>query len=211
CPEHPPGPSNSFEFDCPTRTTKINPDNYSETSPYQQSVVPGLLQTEGYAAAMIRAFSPGESVDKVRRMVEARMLRQDTLENEDAQFLFILDEAVLRRRVGGPAVMRAQLLRLAELASARIRIMIFPFGVGAHAALAGPITLFEFTEDVPPFVYLENARGSATISTASELAATYLELFLDLEEKSVKDHVPEILRRIADAMGTEPAEFTLPD
>ncbi|MEU1623660.1 helix-turn-helix transcriptional regulator [Streptomyces sp. NPDC005722] len=175
---------------------------------FQPSVVPGLLQTEEYAAAIIRAYSPGESADKVRRMVEARMLRQDVLDNEASQFTFILDESVIRRQVGGAGVMRAQLRRLADAASQdRIRIAILPFSQGAHPALAGPFTIFEFTEDVPPFVYLENPRGSASISTMPEEVASYLDLFLELETKVIKNRMPDILRNLAEAIGSEPVEF----
>ncbi|MCX4816620.1 helix-turn-helix transcriptional regulator [Streptomyces sp. NBC_01239] len=178
---------------------------------FQSMVLPGLLQTEEYAAAIIRAYSPHESAEQVDRMVEARMLRQDVLDNEQAQFFFTLDESVIRRQVGGPKVMRAQLRQLAELAARpRINVMIQPFSLGAHAALAGPFTLFEFKEDVPTFVYLENPRGNATISTAPEDAATYIDLFQDLEAKAIKEHVPEILLRVADGLGSPQADLIVP-
>ncbi|WP_225079751.1 helix-turn-helix transcriptional regulator [Streptomyces sp. CoT10] len=178
---------------------------------FQSMVLPGLLQTEEYAAAIIRAYSPQESAAQVDRMVEARMLRQDVLDSEQAKFFFILDESVIRRQVGGPKVMRAQLRQLAELAARpRINVMILPFRLGAHAASAGPFTLFEFKEDVPTFVYLENPRGNATVSTAPEDAATYIDLFQDLEASVVKEHVPEILLRVADGMGSPQADLTLP-
>lgn len=176
----------------------------------QPAVMPGLLQTEEYARATIRAYSPGEATKQVERMVEARMLRQDVLDNADAQFFFILDESVVRRQIGGVGVMRTQLRRLAELAAKpHITVMILPFSLGAHAASAGPVTLFEFTEDVPIFVYLENPRGASTISTAAEDAAKYLDLFWDLEGKVIKDHVPQILLQIADGMTNKPTDLQL--
>ncbi|MGW5129512.1 helix-turn-helix domain-containing protein [Streptomyces sp. NPDC004069] len=178
---------------------------------FQSLVLPGLLQTEEYASATIRAYSPGESAAQVDRMVEARMLRQDVLDSEQAQFFFIVDESVIHRQVGGPKVMRAQLRQLAEFAARpRINVMILPFSLGAHAASAGPFTLFEFKEDVPTFVYLENPRGSATISTSPDEAATYLDLFQDLESKVIKEHVSEMLLRVADGMGSAQTDLLPP-
>ncbi|MFE2583769.1 helix-turn-helix domain-containing protein [Streptomyces sp. NPDC059378] len=176
---------------------------------FQSMVLPGLLQTEEYASAIIRAFSPDESAAQVSRMVEARMLRQDVMDSGEAQFFFILDESVIRRQVGGSKTMRAQLRQLADLAARpHIHLMILPFGLGAHAASAGPFTLFEFKEDVPTCLYLENPRGSATVSTNPDDAADYIDLFQDLESKVLKDGVPEILLRVADGLGTPPADLT---
>jgi len=178
---------------------------------FQSMVLPGLLQTEEYAAAIIRAFSPDESTAQVSRMVEARMLRQDVLDTPDVQFFFILDESVIRRHIGGVKTMRAQLRRLADLAARpHIHLMIMPFGLGAHAASAGPFTLFEFKEDVPNCLYLENPRGNATVSTNPDDAADYIDLFQDLEAKAIKEEMPNILLRVADGLGNIPTDLTLP-
>lgn len=88
------------------------------TRAFQPLTVPGLLQTEEYAAEMIKAYSSERfSAPQLQRLLEGRMLRQETLERDDGEAYFILDEAVLRRQVGGPRVMRMQLRRLAELAA----------------------------------------------------------------------------------------------
>ncbi|MDG5808896.1 DUF5753 domain-containing protein [Streptomyces ossamyceticus] len=139
----------------------------SMTRSFQPLVMPGLLQTEEYARAIIRAYTPTRfSEQQQQRMLEARMLRQEALERDEAEAYFILDESVIRRQVGGPGVMKGQLRRLAEPAAhPRRNIMIFPFSSGAHAASQGPFTLFEFAEEeMPPFVYLENLRGTAAVS-----------------------------------------------
>ncbi|MGY6027098.1 helix-turn-helix domain-containing protein [Streptomyces spinosirectus] len=175
---------------------------------FQSLVLPGLLQTEEYATTIIRTFSPDESTEQVKRMVEARMLRQDILERADAEFYFILDESVIRRQVGGVKTMRAQLRTLAEIAARpHVRVMILPFSLGVHTAAAGPFTLFEFKEDVPACLYLENPRGSSTVSTQPEDAANFIDLFQDLESKVIKDDVPEILLRVADGLNTTPADL----
>lgn len=179
---------------------------------FQPLAVPGLLQTEEYAAEMIRAYSSDAySAPQLRRMLEGRMLRQETLERDDGETYFILDEAVLRRQVGGPRVMRMQLRRLAELAAhPRRQIMIFPFSSGTPAS-QGPFTLFEFEEGMQPFVYLENLRVPADVSTATEEFVKHLEVFWELEERSIKGaDVPSILLQMAEHIETEPHDLVPP-
>ncbi|MGV9608884.1 helix-turn-helix domain-containing protein [Streptomyces sp. NPDC003631] len=183
------------------------------TRSFQPLVMPGLLQTEEYAMTIIRAYTPDQfSEQQHQRMLEARMLRQEALDRDHAEAYFILDESVIRRQVGGPGVMRAQLRRLAELAAhPRRNIMIFPFSRGVHVASQGPFTLFEFEGDMSPFVYLENLRGTATVSTATEDFVSYLELFWKLEEQAIKgDRVPQILLQIAEHLETEPHDLHVP-
>ncbi|WP_328436809.1 helix-turn-helix domain-containing protein [Streptomyces sp. NBC_00444] len=182
------------------------------TRSFQPLAVPGLLQTKEYAAEIIRVYSAdGFSEQQRERMLEGRMLRQETLERDDAEVYFVLDEAVLRRQVGGPGVMRAQLRRLAELAAhPRRQIMILPFSCGLLAS-QGPFTLFEFDEGLRPFVYLENLQGPASVSTEEEEFVKYLALFWELEERSIKgDRVPSILLRIAEHIDHEPHDFRMP-
>ncbi|MFC0843305.1 helix-turn-helix domain-containing protein [Streptomyces noboritoensis] len=178
------------------------------TRGFQPLAVPGLLQTEEYAAAIIRAYSPENLAAATQRMIEARMLRQEVLEKEQTEFFFILDESVIRRHVGGHRVMRAQLRRLAELATQpHINLMVLPFRVGAHPASAHSFTLFEFTEDMPSFVYIEDLADAAT-STAPESAARYLDFFWDLEDKAIKgEPIPEILQQVAAHMDAVPTGF----
>ncbi|WP_260326249.1 helix-turn-helix transcriptional regulator [Streptomyces sp. TLI_185] len=184
----------------------------SVTRSFQPLALPGLLQTEEYASEVIRAFTPERfSEQQQQRMLEGRMLRQDSLERDDAEFYFVLDEAVLRRQVGGPGVMRAQLRRLAELAAhPRRQIMILPFSCGILAS-QGPFTLFEFDEGMQPFVYRENLHGTASVSTATEDFVKFLELFWELEEQAIKgDRIPQILLRIADHIEAEPHDLRIP-
>ncbi|MEU5668095.1 helix-turn-helix domain-containing protein [Streptomyces longwoodensis] len=181
------------------------------TRSFQPLVIPGLLQTEEYAMAIIRAYTPTRFSEQQRqRMLEARMLRQETLERDGAESYFILDESVIRRQIGGPGVMKGQLRRLAELAAhPRRNIMIFPFSGGAHAASQGPFTLFEFEEEeMPPFVYLENLRGTATVSTEMDNFVAYLEQFWSLEERAIKgEQIPRIFLQIAEHLETRPPDL----
>jgi hypothetical protein len=166
--------------------------------------IPGLLQTEEYGRAIIRAYDSGVAQETLDRYVEARLSRQELLQGDEGpEFFFILDESVIRRQVGGRGVMRAQLERLAELAARpRIHILILPFSVGAHAGIQGPFTLFEFeAEEMPDSFYLENPRGDSYASNDPEETGRYVERFWELEDLSIKDHVDVLLRRVAERLG----------
>ncbi|MFI5998140.1 helix-turn-helix domain-containing protein [Streptomyces sp. NPDC051362] len=184
------------------------------TRSFEPLAVPGLLQTEEYATEVIKTYTSDRYSEEQRaRMVEARMLRQETLDRDHAEFYFVLDESVIRRQVGGAGVMRKQLRRLAELAAHPQRqIMIFPFSRGSHPASLAPFTLFEFEEDLDPYLYLENSRGTHTVATVTDEYATYFDLFLGLEERAIKgDRATRILLQVAEHLETEPLDFQVPD
>lgn len=163
-------------------------------------VVPGLLQTEEYARAVMHAYSRGVSEEVFDRYIEGRLTRQELLQGDAGpELFFVIDESVLRRQIGGRGVMRAQLERLAELANhPRIAILIVPFSVGAHPGLQGPFTHFEFEADeMPDSIYLENPRGDSYMSNSPEETGRYLERFWELEDLSIKDNVDTLLSRQA--------------
>jgi transcriptional regulator with XRE-family HTH domain len=121
-------------------------------------LVPGLLQTAAYARALIRSCHPEAPPDQVDRLVELRLDRQKLLERDDAPRLsVILDEAALRRPVGGVEVMRDQLSKLVEQADAeRAVVQVIPFDAGEHTGLDMPFTILSFPgDDEPDIVYLE--------------------------------------------------------
>ncbi|MDF9815216.1 helix-turn-helix transcriptional regulator [Streptomyces sp. SPB162] len=120
------------------------------------SYVPGILQTEAYAHAAFRAGFPPMSEETRDRAVVTRLKRGHILADPVTPIVWaLLDEAVLRRPIGGPAVMAEQLMHLVDLAdSTRIRVHVFPFGVGAHSLLQSMVTLMWF-EDQPPIAYVE--------------------------------------------------------
>ncbi len=155
------------------------------------NVLPGLLQTDEYTRAILTA--QGIESYRVDRLIESRRDRQELLERPDApEVFFIVDEATLRRTMGGPAVMRRQLDRLVEVAKQpNVAFQVLPFTLGAHAALSGSFTHLEFrTEDNPDVLYFENPRGDALVASDPQQAAVYRERFWELEDKATR---PEAL------------------
>jgi transcriptional regulator with XRE-family HTH domain len=139
---------------------------------YEQQVVPGLLQNEDYAKAMIRAARPDISADEVERRVRVRLGRQSLLTQEDPIDLWVvLDEAVVSRPVGGDAVMRAQLERLVEAAALpNVTLQVLPFEAGAHAGMDGTFAILDFPEPGDPdVVFAENATGGLFLEKNDEL------------------------------------------
>lgn len=139
---------------------------------YEQQVVPGLLQTEEYAKAMIRAARPDITDDEVERRVRVRMGRQSLLTQDDPVDLWVvLDEAVVSRPVGGDAVMRAQLARLVEATDLpNVTLQVLPFDTGAHAGMDGTFAVLDFPEPGDPdVVYAENATGGLFLEKTEEL------------------------------------------
>lgn len=139
---------------------------------YEQQVVPGLLQTEDYARAMIRAARPDITAGEVERRVSVRMGRQSLLTQDDAIDLWVvLDEAVVSRPVGGDAVMRAQLQRLADAADLpNVTIQVLSFEAGAHAGMDGTFAILDFPEPGDPdVVFAENATGGLFLEKNDEL------------------------------------------
>jgi hypothetical protein len=139
---------------------------------YEQQVVPGLLQTEEYAHAMIRAARPDIGIDEVESRVRVRMQRQSLLNQADPVRLWVvLDEAVVSRPVGGDAVMRRQLERLHEASGLlHITVQILPFEAGAHAGMDGTFAILEFPEMADTdVVFAENATGGLFLEKVEEL------------------------------------------
>ena len=145
-------------------------------------VVPGLLQTEEYARALMSVYELG--AQKSERFVRSRRVRQELWERADPPDLsFVLDESVLLRGIGGRAVMRAQLERLLEFAERpHVAIRILPLVLGEHVGLRGPFVLLKFagTND-PDVVYIEQRRGDAIFQDEVEVIANHQRLFVELE------------------------------
>ncbi|MEW2071096.1 helix-turn-helix transcriptional regulator [Streptomyces sp. NPDC007346] len=112
----------------------------------ETSVVPGLLQTAGYARAVTRASLDGLPADHLDSLVEVRLTRQRVLRAKPPlRFTAVLDEAVLHRRVGGPEVMRDQLDHLTQVAQLpHVELQLLPFSVGGHVGLTCPFVIFSF-------------------------------------------------------------------
>jgi transcriptional regulator with XRE-family HTH domain len=155
---------------------------------YESLLVPGLLQTEDYARAVIRGGYPSASRDEVERRVQVRMERQNVLRGDSPLKLgVIVDEAALRRQVGGRDVMCGQLRYLLEAAELpQVTLQVIPFGAGAHAGMPGSFVFMQFTEaTIADVVYIDSMAG---------------ELFLE-EDRDVRRYrlVFEHLRAVAES------------
>jgi transcriptional regulator with XRE-family HTH domain len=128
---------------------------------YQSTIVPGLLQTPGYARAMHEAGVPEFTPERINELIEVRLMRQRLLEQDPPVRLeVVLDEAVLHRLVGGPAVMSAQVDRLIVLSKRpSVTMQVIPYTVGAHPAMASTFNILEFTGSVASVVYVEGLVG----------------------------------------------------
>nr|WP_240955519.1 helix-turn-helix transcriptional regulator [Streptomyces thermoviolaceus] len=142
---------------------------------YEPHFVPGLLQTEEYARGVLTSGAVGQtSPEDIERHVALRMRRQELLTRPDApRFWAVLDETVLRRPVGGPEVMRAQIDRLLEAAELpNVTLQIAPFASGPHPGTYGPFVLFRFAvPELPDMVYSEYLTGAVYLDARSEVAA----------------------------------------
>ena len=142
-------------------------------SEYDSDLVPGLLQVEGYARAIVQAADDPPLDDAtVEQRLEARIKRQVLLTKDDApSFRCILDEGALRRPVGGPAVMRAQLARIIELARLpRVTFQLIPLDVGAHPGLGNTFIVLEFEKStVNDVVFVEGLAGDIYLEGAPDL------------------------------------------
>ncbi|MET9574611.1 helix-turn-helix domain-containing protein [Streptomyces massasporeus] len=149
----------------------------------ETSVVPGLLQTPEYARAVTRAAVEGLPEDRLDTLVEVRLARQDVLRADPPLKLSaVLDEAVLRREVGGPGVMARQLERLVEAARLpQVRLQVLPFAAGAHIGVTGPFVIFSFssTSDLD-VVVLDHLTSSLYLERKEDLQA-YTEAFNALQ------------------------------
>lgn len=176
----------------------------SITRNFETLLVPGLLQTEEYARAVIRQWEEGAPAERVDSLVEIRMRRQELLDRADPPLLFfILDEAVVRRLIGGKSIMRRQIRRLVEAAARpNITMELVPFTAGAHPGLKGPFVVLEFPDPADDDVlYLESARGDLISRDVPEEVLAYREAFEVLRGKSLgSDDSVAYLDKLADEM-----------
>ena len=151
-------------------------------SDFQSSVVPGLLQTADYARAGHEGAMPRLSSEEIERRIEAKLTRQALLGQDDPPaFSAVLDEAVLHRMVGGPAVMSAQLGRLIEAANRpKVTIQVIPFTLGAHPAVESNFNILEMPSPTSGVVFVEGLVGSIYLERPEELTR-YRQIFERLQ------------------------------
>lgn len=140
---------------------------------YQTELVPGLMQIEGYAQAVIRAMNPDMSADEVEARASARAQRQEILTSATPPKVWaIINEAVLHRVVGSAGIMKDQLNALADIASSlpNVVVQVLPYDAGAHASQGYSFSYLTF-EDIPgSIVYSEGITSATYFDKQSELS-----------------------------------------
>jgi hypothetical protein len=167
---------------------------------YEVQFVPGLLQSADYARAVIELGSGNLTKDQIDRRVELRMTRQDVLTRaEPPQFWGLIDEAALRRPIGGQTVLRGQLAKLAEVSKLpNVTVQVLPFGSGGHAASGGSFSILRFPDPaLPDVVYLEQMTSALYLDKPEDVEhyATVIEQLCVQAEQPAR--TLEMLDRIA--------------
>lgn len=167
---------------------------------YEPHFVPGLLQTEDYARGVLESGAIGQtSPDEIERHVALRMQRQELLTRPDPPRLWVvMDETVLRRPVGGPEVMRAQIDKLLDATKLpNVTLQVAPFTNGPHPGTYGPFVLFRFAvPELPDMVYSEYLTGAVYLDARTEVA-THLEVMDRMAAQAATAHrTKEILREL---------------
>jgi transcriptional regulator with XRE-family HTH domain len=155
---------------------------------FQPMLIPGLLQTEEYAATIIRNLSPQATPDEVKTGIEIRIKRQQLLyQSEVPLMFFIMDEAAVRRLVGGKEATRRQIQRLLDVSDMpTVTIEVVPFTAGAHPGMQGPFMLFEFPDAADDdALYLESPSDSRWNRDDQEEISMFRERFETLRELSL--------------------------
>ncbi|MFD1832081.1 Scr1 family TA system antitoxin-like transcriptional regulator [Streptomyces desertarenae] len=166
---------------------------------YDQLVIPGLLQTEDYARALIRAHFPPLDDEIIDQRVAARLARQSLLTRKApcAVFAFIMEEAALHRMVGGTQVMRAQLVHLLECRRMRhVDIQVMPSSRAAHSGLNGPMVLLE-TVERRRFVVIESQGVVSVRSDCHEVSEFWLQYGMLRSQALNAEESADLIGRVA--------------
>ncbi|MEV8508036.1 helix-turn-helix transcriptional regulator [Actinoplanes sp. NPDC051475] len=165
---------------------------------YEIQFVPGLLQTDAYARAVIMLGHGTASAEEIDRRADLRMARKQLLGRPDSPRLWaVIDEAVLKRPIGGRDVLRDQISALLEACTHRtIRLQVIPFRTGGHAAAGGAFTILRFPhQNLPDVVYIEHLTSGLYLDKREDVdhyAAAMGRLFIEAEPP---DRTPELLRQ----------------
>jgi transcriptional regulator with XRE-family HTH domain len=168
---------------------------------FQALLVPGLLQTERYARAVIRAMRPDADEVEIKRRVAARMARQELLTDASPpEYWAVIDEAVLHRMVDGPEVMAEQLYRMLAVAKMpHVTIQVVPFGAGAHPGMEGPFLILGFPEQADPDVVYVDSTSTGLYLEMPPDVRRYALMFDHLRAAALKPD--DTLEVIAEAAG----------
>jgi hypothetical protein len=167
---------------------------------YEGQFVPGLLQTDDYMRALVHGTHL-ESPEEVGRRVRLRMARQTLLTREHPPRLWaVVDEAALRRPVGGPGVMKGQLERLLDATGLpNVTLQVLPLDAGAHPAMVGSFSVLRFPDqELPDVVYLEHLTGASYLNKPDEVDQ-YLHVMESIcVRAAAPDQTVELLNRLLD-------------
>ncbi|MFF8932484.1 helix-turn-helix domain-containing protein [Streptomyces longwoodensis] len=169
---------------------------------YHPIVVPGHLQTRAYAEALLGPRDLEENM--FRRVVDLRMERQQRMfdDSDRPACVFVLDEAAVRRQVGGKEVLAEQLGFLLELGSRpKVSVRVLPFEAGAHYSTLGSFVLLGFADD-DDLLYLEHAAGSMTGGEDLRLLARYQECFRTITDMALDEpESADLISRVRQDLG----------
>lgn len=176
----------------------------SVTRNYQSLVIPGMLQTTDYMRASTIQLAPGMSASQVDTVIQIRLKRQEILARLNApQMFFVMDEAVVRRVVGGSDVMRKQLQGMIEAADMpNVTIEVIPFSAGALPGMQAPFVIHEFPDGDDDVLYLESPRGDVLSRDDPDDVLTFREHFerlrgVSLGPQGTIDFVQELITELA--------------
>jgi transcriptional regulator with XRE-family HTH domain len=177
-------------------------DEARSISSYQSLLIPGLLQTEDYARALIHGTWPHAPGDEIEKRVTARVARQALLDREEPPRLWaIMDEAAVRRQVGGREAMRAQFERLRQAAARpNVTIQVIPFDAGSHPGMDGAFVVLEFPDPADQsIVYTETAAGGLFLEEEADIRR-YILIFDHLRAAALR---PEATVSLLDEIAAE--------
>ncbi|MBM0234225.1 helix-turn-helix domain-containing protein [Micromonospora sp. STR1_7] len=166
---------------------------------YEVQFVPGLLQTREYARAVVLLGHGTAGPAEIDRRVSLRMQRQQLLRRDNPPQLWaVVDEAALRRPIGGAEVMRGQLTSLIEATkSPHIRLQVIPFAAGGHAAAGGAFTILRFgDQELPDIVYIEQLTSAIYLDKRDDLEYYAVAMERLCVEAEPPERTPEILGRL---------------
>jgi transcriptional regulator with XRE-family HTH domain len=173
---------------------------------HQALLVPGLLQTEQYTRAVIGAIRPDASQAEIDKRVRGRLARQRLLTDpHPPEYWAVVDEAVLHRAVGGPQVMREQLLHLAQAAALpHVTLQVVPFSTGAHAGMEAPFLILGFPEPADPdVVYVESTSSGSYLEQPADVRR-YTLMFDHLRAAALRpEDTVDLIRRAADRLAQQ--------
>lgn len=166
---------------------------------YELQFVPGLLQTQEYARAVVLLGHGRALPAEIDRRVALRMRRQQVLHRKDPPQLWaVVDEAALRRPIGGPAVMRQQVMALIDATRLpNVRLQVVPFAAGGHAAAGGAFSILRFGDaELPDVVYIEQLTSALYLDKREDLEFYAVAMERLCVEAEPPERTPELLGRI---------------